>query len=113
MSSWANRMHREQERKKKTERLKNAVLAELYRDENYEALMDDVYEKNVVDIERQVKTCLWACVRVALKDEGIGRIKAQTIMCAADEYAKQHMTPDEFREWCIEETGMDIVMEAE
>lgn len=84
----------------------------LHKDEHYkrfyEAVHDDVIEKEFEDLRRQIQTVLWCCVRVAMDDEKISNSKANRILAQADTYYGYNMTADEFRDWCREETGMEV-----
>lgn len=107
-NSFENRTHREREEKEYLEKLTKKVQKILMDDEHYQETEQEMYEMHVDEISNQVHVIMWACVRVALKREGIIDRKANMIMALADTFMGQDMTMEEFRDWCIDETGMKI-----
>lgn len=110
--SWANQIHKKRSEELNTQRSIKKLLAKLQEDETYQAMQDEiahqVWEEEKESIRQQIQTVMWCSLRVAMQDEKISDSKANRILALADSYTGYDMTAEEFRQWCLDKTGLDI-----
>lgn len=110
--SWTNKVHRQRAEDKETKKKVDKLLKALHEDENYkifyQGVAEDVWEKESESMRIQLQTVLWCAVRVAMQDEGIRDSKANRILALADAYTGYDMTADEFKDWCLDKTGLEV-----
>lgn len=106
--SWADQAYKKYQKKLKAEEDAKLALKTLQSGEEYQALTEAIYEDQADNIERQVVTMMFACIRVALKEHGISDRKANAIMVDIDNYRNYGWNEYQYNEWCIEKTGMGI-----